>query len=345
VSSRAHAIFELHITQKYESGGAEMALKSKVCMVDLAGSERAGQQELKGARMTEGNNINKSLSQLMLCIQFLVKQSKADMKAAQEGKKGGAPKLAIPFRDSKLTWLLKESLSGNARTHMLTTVSPAAVNYEDTLSTLRYASSAKNIKTMSHIEESPLERRVRELNEEVERLRADLVKFQSKDASQSGGGARLHDKMTTNLVSLQAQLDSEKQLNNELGTHWSKSRAEAEEDENDFDLLNSELGVVPPSPSTSARLRKAAALSDSTEKAKEDPDAKNAVYYLSNLNEDEALSGRWKVPLIRKLRVGRRVCQALTSEEKANGVRYLEVGTGGTDLELDHCTLNVSQDG
>lgn len=79
-----------------------MALKSKLCMVDLAGSERAGQQELKGARMTEGNNINKSLSQLMLCIQFLVKQSKADTKAGAENKK--AAKLAIPFRDSKLTW-------------------------------------------------------------------------------------------------------------------------------------------------------------------------------------------------------------------------------------------------
>lgn len=238
-------------------------------------------------------------------------------------------------------------MSGNARTHMLTAVSPAAVNYEDTVSTLRYASSAKNIKTMSHIEESPLERRVRELNEEVERLRADLVKFQSGEASQSGGGARLQDKMATNLSSLQAQLDSEKQLNTELGTHWSKSRAAAEDEDdgNDLDLLNSELGVVPPSPGTSARQRKAFALNQSTQKAKEDPDAKNAVYYLSNLNEDEALSGRWKVPLIRKLCIGRRATQSLSDEDKKDGVRYLEVGTGGTDLELKHCSLNVSPDG
>lgn len=227
---------------------------------------------------------------------------------------------------------------------MLTTVSPAAVNYEDTLSTLRYASSAKNIKTMSHIEESPLERRVRELNEEVERLKADLVKFQSGEASQSGGGARLHDKMATNLSSLQAQLDSEKQLNTELGTHWSKTRAEAE-DENDFDLLNNELGVVAMSPGSSARQRKVLALNQSTEKAKEDPDARNAVYYLSNLNEDEALSGRWKVPLIRRLCVGRRATQTLTPEDKAKGIRYLEVGTGGTDLELKHCSLNVTPEG
>lgn len=228
---------------------------------------------------------------------------------------------------------------------MLTTVSPAAANYEDTLSTLRYASSAKNIKTMSHIEESPLERRVRELNEEVERLKADLVKFQSGEASQSGGGARLHDKMATNLSSLQAQLDSEVQLNTQLGTHWSKTRATAEEEEDDFDLLNSELGVHTLSPRTTSLQRKVAALSKITEEAKDDPDAKNAVYYLSNLNEDEALSGRWKVPLIRKLCIGRRATQTLTAEDKEKGVRYLEVGTGGTDLELKHCNLSVSSDG
>ena len=171
VSSRAHAVFELHIAQKYFAADTEMGLKSKLSMVDLAGSERAGQQGLEGARMTEGNNINKSLSQLMLCIQFLVKASKA--KGASSGssesgkKRGGKKGVAIPFRDSKLTWLLRESLSGNARTSMLATVSPARVNFEDTLSTLRYASSAKHIKTASRVEENPLERRVRELNSEV----------------------------------------------------------------------------------------------------------------------------------------------------------------------------------
>ena len=144
------------------------ALSSKVSLIDLAGSERAGAQGLKDKRMTEGNNINKSLSQLMLCIQYLVKRGKAKAKASKDGAAPARP-VAIPFRDSKLTWLLKEGLSGNARTSLLAAVSPAKANYEDTLSTLRYAASAKNIKTESKILENPLEKKVRELASEVER--------------------------------------------------------------------------------------------------------------------------------------------------------------------------------
>lgn len=106
VSSRAHAVFELRVTQKYtKDGGAGVGVRSKLCLVDLAGSERVGRQGLVGDRANEGNNINKSLSTLMLCLQYLIRQ-------AAEDDKGSGKKLTVPFRDSKLTMILREALAG-----------------------------------------------------------------------------------------------------------------------------------------------------------------------------------------------------------------------------------------
>lgn len=104
-------------------------------MIDLAGSERAAYTNNKGIRMIEGANINKSLLALANCITKL-----ADI---QKGK----PANYVPYRDSKLTRLLKESLCGNCRTVMITNVSPAITGYEDTSNTLKYANRAKSIKT------------------------------------------------------------------------------------------------------------------------------------------------------------------------------------------------------
>jgi kinesin family protein 18/19 len=106
-------------------------------MIDLAGSERAAYTSNKGMRMIEGANINKSLLALGNCITAL-----ADSKTKNK-------KIYVPYRDSKLTRLLKDSLGGNCRTIMIANISPAVTSYEDTLNTLKYAHRAKSIKTLT----------------------------------------------------------------------------------------------------------------------------------------------------------------------------------------------------
>lgn len=105
---------------------------AKLCLIDLAGSERAAVTENKGIRMVEGANINKSLLSLGNCINIL----------SDPNKKGAF----VPYRDSKLTRLLKDSLGGNTKTIMVTCITPSSHCYEETVNTLKYASRAKNIK-------------------------------------------------------------------------------------------------------------------------------------------------------------------------------------------------------
>jgi hypothetical protein len=171
-SSRSHAVFELHIQHKYkdERTGEDMQARTKIALIDLAGSERSDKLGSVGKALQEGNNINKSLTVLGRCIKALVEQ-------ANNPKK----KIQVPFRESVLTYYLRESLAGNARTTMLAACSPAGSNEEETMSTLRYAASAKMIKTSAVKSEDPLKAKVRELNDEVEKLKAML-------AGKGGGG-------------------------------------------------------------------------------------------------------------------------------------------------------------
>jgi kinesin family member 1 len=120
----------------------------KLCLVDLAGSERANSTGATGARLKEGANINKSLSTLGRCISALAKVA-GEKHRTERNLRGEEKKVSIPFRESVLTWLLRESLCGNAKTAMLATISPASVNYGESLSTLRYAFSAKQIFTQA----------------------------------------------------------------------------------------------------------------------------------------------------------------------------------------------------
>ena len=130
-SSRSHAILILSI-EKRNLLEPNQIIYAKFCLVDLAGSERALLSDIKGIRMTEGSNINKSLLALGNCINIL----------SDSNKKGAF----VPYRDSKLTRLLKESLGGNTKTIMIACLSPSSASYEETLNTLKYASRAKNIK-------------------------------------------------------------------------------------------------------------------------------------------------------------------------------------------------------
>ncbi|KFV60651.1 Kinesin-like KIF18B, partial [Gavia stellata] len=132
-SSRSHAIFQIYMKQQDRVGGLTQDLQvAKMSLVDLAGSERASVANTKGERLREGANINRSLLALINVINAL-----ADAK----GKK-----THIPYRDSKLTRLLKDSIGGNCRTIMIAAVSPSALAYEDTYNTLKYANRAKEIK-------------------------------------------------------------------------------------------------------------------------------------------------------------------------------------------------------
>ncbi|XP_071403710.1 kinesin-like protein KIF13B isoform X2 [Pithys albifrons albifrons] len=169
-SSRSHAVFKITLTHTlYDvQSGTSGEKVGKLSLVDLAGSERATKTGAAGDRLKEGSNINKSLTTLGLVISAL-----ADQAAGKNKNK------FVPYRDSVLTWLLKDSLGGNSKTAMVATVSPAADNYDETLSTLRYADRAKNIVNHAVVNEDPNARIIRELREEVEKLREQLTKAEA----------------------------------------------------------------------------------------------------------------------------------------------------------------------
>ncbi|XP_065141643.1 kinesin-like protein KIF1B isoform X8 [Paramisgurnus dabryanus] len=167
-SSRSHAVFTIVFTQRRHDTDTDLSTEkvSKISLVDLAGSERADSTGAKGTRLKEGANINKSLTTLGKVISALAEVSKKKKKTD-----------FIPYRDSVLTWLLRENLGGNSRTAMVAALSPADINYDETLSTLRYADRAKQIKCNAVINEDPNAKLVRELKDEVLRLK-DLLRAQ-----------------------------------------------------------------------------------------------------------------------------------------------------------------------
>ncbi|WVW80817.1 hypothetical protein I302_102806 [Kwoniella bestiolae CBS 10118] len=172
-SSRSHAVFTVILTQKRHDPQTNMTGEkvSKISLVDLAGSERQASTGATGTRLKEGANINKSLTTLGKVIAALAQAS------ADHGKGKKKKDDFVPYRDSVLTWLLKESLGGNSKTAMIAAISPA--DYEETLSTLRYADAAKKIKTHAVVNEDPNAKLIRELKEELELLRTRVS---------SGGG-------------------------------------------------------------------------------------------------------------------------------------------------------------
>ncbi|XP_029354404.1 kinesin-like protein KIF18A isoform X2 [Echeneis naucrates] len=133
-SSRSHAVFQIYLRQQEKTASLNPNVCiAKMSLIDLAGSERASATNAKGARFREGANINRSLLALGNVINAL-----ADPKSK---------KAHIPYRDSKLTRLLKDSLGGNCRTVMIANVSPSSKSYDDTHNTLKYANRAKEIKS------------------------------------------------------------------------------------------------------------------------------------------------------------------------------------------------------
>jgi hypothetical protein len=162
-SSRSHSLFTVTIETaepQIIQGREEMKIRQgKLNLVDLAGSERQSKTQAVGQRLKEATKINLSLSALGNVIEALVKVANGD-----KGRH-------IPYRDSKLTRLLQDSLGGNTKTVMIAAISPADYNYEETLSTLRYANRAKNIKNKPKINEDPKDAMLREYQDEIKRLK------------------------------------------------------------------------------------------------------------------------------------------------------------------------------
>ncbi|KAI2809410.1 Kinesin-like protein kif3b, partial [Blomia tropicalis] len=170
-SSRSHAIFMITIEHsEMDRNGIEHIRVGKLNLVDLAGSERLTKSQTVGKRQKEGITINLSLSALSNVISALV---------------DGRAKRHIPYRDSKLTRLLQDSLGGNARTVMVANIGPSSYNYEETLTTLRYASRAKNIKNKPRVNEDPKDTLLKEFQAEIDRLRLQLEERRRQRMSSS----------------------------------------------------------------------------------------------------------------------------------------------------------------
>ena len=165
-SSRSHSIFTIFIESMEKTHEKERIVAGKLNLVDLAGSERQSKTQAVGDRLKEANKINLSLSALGNVISALV-----------DGKSSH-----IPYRDSKLTRLLQDSLGGNTKTVMVAAISPADFNYEETLSTLRYASRAKNIKNRPMINEDPKDALLRQYEVEIKKLREMIENLGSNNA-------------------------------------------------------------------------------------------------------------------------------------------------------------------
>ncbi|WP_304937799.1 kinesin family protein, partial [Dubosiella newyorkensis] len=168
-SSRSHSVFTIVIEQQRQEGDRTMTKMGKLHLVDLAGSERLGKTEATGQRAKEGAKINQSLLALGNVISALVTGAKH-----------------VAYRDSKLTLLLQDSLGGNAKTVMVATLGPASYNYDETLSTLLYATRAKDIKNAPKVNEDPKDALLGQLKAQIEALKKQL-----EEQNRNGGAAPL----------------------------------------------------------------------------------------------------------------------------------------------------------
>ncbi|CAF2739717.1 unnamed protein product [Rotaria sp. Silwood2] len=177
-SSRSHAIFTITIecSDTGPDGGKRIRV-GKLHMVDLAGSERQSKSGAEGSTLKEATKINLSLSTLGNVISALV-----------DGKS-----THIPYRNSKLTRLLQDSLGGNSKTAMIANIGPADYNYDETLSTLRYANRAKNIKNHARVNEDPKDAMIRNLENEIQRLRKQVEEGGGGGDDDEGSGSDVSD--------------------------------------------------------------------------------------------------------------------------------------------------------
>ncbi|XP_011818084.1 PREDICTED: kinesin-like protein KIF16B isoform X4 [Colobus angolensis palliatus] len=212
VSSRSHAIFTIKFTQAKFDSEMPCETVSKIHLVDLAGSERADATGATGVRLKEGGNINKSLVTLGNVISAL-----ADLSQDAANTLAKKKPVFVPYRDSVLTWLLKDSLGGNSKTIMIATISPADVNYGETLSTLRYANRAKNIINKPTINEDANVKLIRELRAEIARLKTLLAQGNQIALLDSPTALSMEEKLQQNEARVQ-------ELTKEWTNKWNETQ-------------------------------------------------------------------------------------------------------------------------
>ncbi|CDJ61810.1 Protein CBR-KLP-6, related [Eimeria maxima] len=253
-SSRAHTVLQINFRQiTIDAGTGEPVSQksSEISLVDLAGSERAGSTGATGDRLKEGCAINQSLSALGNVISALADKAAGKLKPGQ----------VVPYRDSALTRILQTALGGNSKTCMIAALSPATVNYEETLSTLRYADRVKQIKNEATVNENPLEKLIRELREENERLKTAMGGA-LPDAVPGGGADPQMEELRRQY---EEELEANRKALQEMTMSWQ-------------DKLEAAKKRRP----TSVEVRDTDQLT---------------IPYLSNLNEDPLLSGKIVFPL------------------------------------------------
>jgi len=213
-SSRAHTVLSIEFKQVSQVGGRSGVKVSLINLVDLAGSEKAGQTGASGDRLKEGCAINKSLSALGNVIEKLADKATGKAKASS----------VIPYRDSKLTRLLQNALGGSSKTVMICAISPASSNYEETLSTLRYADRAKRIKNVAVVNENPQDKIIRQLREENTKLK-DMVGGLSL-----GGEGADPEELKRKQAEISALEDALKEMEKSFSDRLAEARKQADRD-------------------------------------------------------------------------------------------------------------------
>ena len=206
-SSRAHTIITIEFKQISFENGRPSEKLSVINLVDLAGSEKAGQTGATGDRLKEGCAINKSLSVLGKVISCLADKAM--------GKAKGD---VVPYRDAALTRILQTALGGNSKTIMVCALSPSFMNYEETLSTLRYAERAKKIQNKAMINESVQDKIIRELKEENGKLRKMIKEIANQ--SKNGGVVDLKALGIENLDELMENMEENEKILEDMETPW-----------------------------------------------------------------------------------------------------------------------------
>ncbi|KAF9955154.1 kinesin-like protein Klp8 [Mortierella alpina] len=314
-SSRSHAVFTVLLTQKRYDIETKLDTEkvSRICLVDLAGSERANSTGATGARLKEGANINKSLTTLGKVISALADASSTP--APRKGAKKPAETF-VPYRDSVLTWLLKDCLGGNSKTTIIAALSPADVNYDETLSTLRYADQAKRIKNKAVVNEDPNAKLIRELKEELLDLRSKLGVY---DPAQAGPDLKAPDTMVTIVdlhgnsrvltkEQLQDEVQASEKIMAELNETWEEKLRKTQEIQHERERTLEELGI-------------------SVEKGHIGVHTPKKMPHLVNLNEDPLMSEC----LVYQLKPGK------TQVGRLESLIPADIRLSGTNIHDQHC--------
>ncbi|RXW24238.1 hypothetical protein EST38_g1621 [Candolleomyces aberdarensis] len=312
-SSRSHAVFTLLVTMKRHDVDTNMDTEkvSRISLVDLAGSERANSTGATGQRLKEGANINKSLTTLGKVISSLAMASTSETKKGKKGKDADF----VPYRDSVLTWLLKDSLGGNSKTAMIAAISPA--DYEETLSTLRYADQAKKIKNKAVVNEDPNAKLVRELKEELEMLRARVSGASGEDVFDPKVPPQLQKVTyqtkdgrikTVTKAELQDQMEASEKLMQSLNETWEQKLERTQEVQKEREKALEELGIT-------------------VEKNLVGVHTPKKMPHIVNLNEDPLMSEC----LIYQLKLGKTVVGRLDTDLPA------AIRLSGENIHEEHC--------